>query len=48
MSKRFTGKGSRIGDRGSGIEDRLQKLEITEILYKSWTVVMSLWAANVL
>ena len=31
MSKtsRFTGKlGSRIGDRGSGVEDRLKKLEI--------------------
>ena len=38
----------RIEDRGSGIEDRLQKLEISEILNKPWTVVMSLWAANVL
>ena len=30
------------------IEDRLQKLEISEILNKSCTVVMSLWAVNVL
>ena len=46
--KRIEDRGSGIGDRGSGIEDRLQKLEISEILNKSWTVVMSLWAANVL
>ena len=50
MSKtsRFTGKlGSRIGDRGSGMEDRLKKkLEIKYILNISWIVVMSLWIAD--